>query len=29
MFAACDNLLRTQRGNTNPYNQDDESTWLD
>jgi isoamylase len=29
MFAAGDELLRTQRGNNNPYNQDNPTTWLD
>ena len=29
MFAAGDEFLRTQRGNNNPYNQDNETTWLD
>ena len=29
MFAAGDEFLRTQRGNTNPYNQDNETSWLD
>ena len=29
MFAAGDEFLRTQRGNNNPYNQDNEMTWLD
>jgi glycogen operon protein len=29
MFAAGDELLQTQRGNNNPYNQDNETTWLD
>ncbi len=29
MFAAGDELLRTQRGNNNPYNQDNDTTWLD
>ena len=29
MLRAGDEFLHTQRGNDNPYNQDDESTWLD
>ncbi|MGZ5742907.1 MAG: glycogen debranching protein [Burkholderiales bacterium] len=29
MFCAGDEFLHTQRGNNNPYNQDDETTWLD
>jgi glycogen operon protein len=29
MFAAGDEFLNTQRGNNNPYNQDNEVTWLD
>jgi glycogen operon protein len=29
MFAAGDEFLQTQRGNNNPYNQDNEITWLD
>jgi glycogen operon protein len=29
MFSAGDEFLRTQRGNNNPYNQDNETTWLD
>jgi glycogen operon protein len=29
MFCAGDEFLRTQRGNNNPYNQDNELTWLD
>ena len=29
MFAAGDEFLQTQRGNNNPYNQDNETTWLD
>ena len=29
MFGAGDEFLRTQRGNNNPYNQDNETTWLD
>jgi len=29
MFAAGDEFLRTQRGNSNPYNQDNETTWVD
>ncbi len=29
MFAAGDEILQTQRGNSNPYNQDNETTWLD
>jgi glycogen operon protein len=29
MFAAGDEFLNTQRGNNNPYNQDNETTWLD
>jgi glycogen operon protein len=29
MFAAGDEFLNTQRGNNNPYNQDNEITWLD
>ncbi|HEX9052215.1 MAG TPA: isoamylase [Anaeromyxobacter sp.] len=29
MFRAGDEFLRTQRGNNNPYNQDDEVTWID
>jgi glycogen operon protein len=28
MFAAGDEFLQTQGGNTNPYNQDNETTWL-
>ncbi len=29
MFAAGDEFLHTQGGNNNPYNQDNETTWLD
>ncbi len=29
MFCAGDEFLQTQRGNNNPYNQDNETTWLD
>ena len=29
MFHAGDEFLHTQRGNNNPYNQDNETTWLD
>ena len=29
MFRAGDEFLNTQRGNNNPYNQDNEITWLD
>jgi glycogen operon protein len=29
MFCAGDEFLNTQRGNNNPYNQDNETTWLD
>ena len=29
MFRAGDEFLRTQGGNSNPYNQDNETTWLD
>jgi glycogen operon protein len=29
MFSAGDEFLRTQRGNNNPYNQDNETTWMD
>jgi glycogen operon protein len=29
MFRAGDEFLQTQLGNNNPYNQDNESTWLD
>jgi glycogen operon protein len=29
MFRAGDEFLQTQRGNNNPYNQDNEITWLD
>jgi len=29
MFVAGDEFLNTQRGNNNPYNQDNEITWLD
>src|SRR5262249_24661887 len=28
MFAAGDEFLQTQHGNNNPYNQDNETTWL-
>ena len=28
MFAAGDEFLNTQKGNNNPYNQDNETTWL-
>jgi glycogen operon protein len=28
MFCAGDEFLNTQRGNNNPYNQDNETTWL-
>jgi glycogen operon protein len=29
MFMAGDEFLNTQRGNNNPYNQNNETTWLD
>jgi glycogen operon protein len=29
MFAAGDEFMNTQGGNNNPYNQDNETTWLD
>ena len=29
MMSAGDEFLNTQRGNNNPYNQDNETTWLD
>ncbi len=29
MFCAGDEFMHTQRGNSNPYNQDNETTWLD
>lgn len=29
MFTAGDEFLHTQKGNNNPYNQDNETTWLD
>lgn len=29
MFSAGDEFMNTQRGNNNPYNQDNEITWLD
>jgi glycogen operon protein len=29
MFSAGDEFLHTQHGNNNPYNQDNETTWLD
>jgi isoamylase len=29
MFAAGDEFMHTQGGNNNPYNQDNETTWLD
>lgn len=29
MFCMGDEFLNTQRGNNNPYNQDNETTWLD
>ncbi len=29
MFLAGDEFLQTQHGNNNPYNQDNETTWLD
>lgn len=29
MFCAGDEFLNSQRGNNNPYNQDNETTWLD
>ena len=29
MFRAGDEFLQTQRGNNNPYNQDNELSWLD
>jgi glycogen operon protein len=29
MLVAGDEFLHTQRGNNNPYNQDNETTWLD
>lgn len=28
MFSAGDEFLRTQKGNNNPYNQDNETTWI-
>jgi len=28
-FCAGDEFMHTQRGNNNPYNQDNETTWLD
>jgi isoamylase len=28
MFVAGDEFMNTQRGNNNPYNQDNEVTWL-
>jgi len=29
MFCAGDEFMHTQRGNNNPYNQDNDTTWLD
>src|SRR5665811_1978777 len=29
MFVAGDEFLQTQGGNNNPYNQDNQTTWLD
>lgn len=29
MFRAGDEFMHTQRGNSNPYNQDNDTTWLD
>ena len=29
MFAAGDEFMRTQGGNNNPYNQDNETSWID
>jgi isoamylase len=29
MFCAGDEFMKTQHGNNNPYNQDNETTWLD
>ena len=29
MFVAGDEFMHTQGGNNNPYNQDNETTWLD
>ena len=29
MFCAGDEFMHTQGGNNNPYNQDNETTWLD
>ena len=29
MFCAGDEFMQTQQGNNNPYNQDNETTWLD
>jgi glycogen operon protein len=29
MFCAGDEFMNTQRGNNNPYNQDNETTWVD
>ena len=29
MFCAGDEFMRTQHGNNNPYNQDNETTWID
>ena len=29
MFVAGDEFMRTQRGNNNPYNQDNETSWVD
>ncbi len=29
MFVAGDEFMRTQRGNANPYNEDNETVWLD
>ena len=29
MFLAGDEFMNTQFGNNNPYNQDNETTWLD
>ena len=29
MFVAGDEFMRTQKGNNNPYNQDNETSWVD
>jgi glycogen operon protein len=29
MFCAGDEFMNTQHGNNNPWNQDNETTWLD